>query len=225
MRISDLSARTGVPVATIKFYLREGLLPPGTPTRRNQADYDEQHVRALRFVRTLTSIGQFELSAVREILTAVAAEDLPLAELYKVVSRASVPADLPPADLPPANLTPANLTPADTAGLAGAAADVDRFVRELGWRVDADAAARAQLSHVVAGLQQLGCLESMDLLRPYAEAAERLAVRELDLVPKGDPDIERATAVAWTILLEIGLSALLRMARGHHAAIRAVDAC
>lgn len=28
MRIGDLAKTTGVPVATLKFYLREGLLPP-----------------------------------------------------------------------------------------------------------------------------------------------------------------------------------------------------
>ena len=28
-------------IATIKYYLREGLLPPGTATGRNQADYPE----------------------------------------------------------------------------------------------------------------------------------------------------------------------------------------
>ena len=33
MRISDLSAQTGIPVATIKFYLRENLLQAGVRTR------------------------------------------------------------------------------------------------------------------------------------------------------------------------------------------------
>ena len=38
LRISDLSRETGVPVATIKFYRREGLLPePTLKTGRNMA--------------------------------------------------------------------------------------------------------------------------------------------------------------------------------------------
>ena len=32
MKISQLSQASGVPVATIKFYLREELLPPGEST-------------------------------------------------------------------------------------------------------------------------------------------------------------------------------------------------
>src|SRR6266540_3706180 len=38
MRISDLGRKSGVPIATIKFYLRERLLPQGKPTGRNQAE-------------------------------------------------------------------------------------------------------------------------------------------------------------------------------------------
>src|ERR1700716_801088 len=45
MRMAELSAESGVPVATIKYYLREGLLPPGERTSRNQARYDDVHVR------------------------------------------------------------------------------------------------------------------------------------------------------------------------------------
>jgi DNA-binding transcriptional MerR regulator len=44
MRISELSARSGISVPTIKFYLREGLLPPGSPRAVNQADYGEPHL-------------------------------------------------------------------------------------------------------------------------------------------------------------------------------------
>ena len=34
MKISELSAATDVPVATLKYYLREGLLPPGEALSR-----------------------------------------------------------------------------------------------------------------------------------------------------------------------------------------------
>ncbi len=51
MRISELVARSGVPLATVKYYLREGLLMPGETTSATQARYDEQHVRRLALVR------------------------------------------------------------------------------------------------------------------------------------------------------------------------------
>ena len=48
MRISDLSRASGVTIPTIKFYLREGLLPSGDRTARNQATYEAAHVRRLQ---------------------------------------------------------------------------------------------------------------------------------------------------------------------------------
>ena len=44
MQISGLSARTGVSIASLKYYLREGLLMPGAPTSATRAEYDEGHV-------------------------------------------------------------------------------------------------------------------------------------------------------------------------------------
>ena len=41
MRIAELSQKTGVPVPTIKYYLREGLLPEPVKTSRNMAYYPE----------------------------------------------------------------------------------------------------------------------------------------------------------------------------------------
>ncbi len=41
MRVAELSRRSGVSVASIKYYLREGLLPPGELTSPNQAHYGE----------------------------------------------------------------------------------------------------------------------------------------------------------------------------------------
>ena len=53
MRISALAAEAGLPVATVKFYLREGLLHPGTATSATQAAYDAGHLQRLRLVRAL----------------------------------------------------------------------------------------------------------------------------------------------------------------------------
>ena len=68
MRISELSRATGVPVATIKFYLREGLVPEGVRTSPNQAQYDDAHVQRLRLVRALVGVGGLSIAATREVL-------------------------------------------------------------------------------------------------------------------------------------------------------------
>src|SRR3954469_3247740 len=76
VRIAELSRRSGVSVPTIKFYLREGLLPPGTPTGRNQASYDGAHERRLRLLRALVEVGGLSTAALRQVLLAV---DAPVA--------------------------------------------------------------------------------------------------------------------------------------------------
>ena len=39
MRLAELSRRSGASRSTVKFYIREGLLPAGNPQARNQATY------------------------------------------------------------------------------------------------------------------------------------------------------------------------------------------
>src|SRR5215218_9536808 len=71
MRISELSRESGVPVATIKYYLREGLLPAGTPTSATSAWYDERHVDRLNLIRALVDVGRLPIARVREVVTAL----------------------------------------------------------------------------------------------------------------------------------------------------------
>lgn len=67
MSTADLVARTGVPLATIHYYRRLGLLPPvegGSPRRLH---YGERHVQAILLVRRLRQ-RQLPLQAIAAIL-------------------------------------------------------------------------------------------------------------------------------------------------------------
>jgi DNA-binding transcriptional MerR regulator len=204
MRISDLSRQSGVPVATIKFYLRERLLPPGQSTGRNQAVYGEKHLRRLLLIRAFTNIGQLDLTSVRELLTAIESDGLPLPAVFEIVGRVlSFPQDSAPG-------------PADDE--TNARNDVDAFIDELGWHVEPDAVTRDQLIAVITALRRLGCDCTMDFFTPQAEAASRLAEQELDLL---SPEaLDRGAAVARGVLLEVALTTLRRMAQQHHVALR-----
>ena len=54
MRIGELSERTGVTSASIKFYVREGLLPPPERVGYNRSEYDDSHAARLRLIRCST---------------------------------------------------------------------------------------------------------------------------------------------------------------------------
>jgi len=68
-KISDLSRETGVPTATIKFYLREGLLPPATvKTGRNMAYYDRTFIDRIRFIKELQQKRFLPLDVIKAVL-------------------------------------------------------------------------------------------------------------------------------------------------------------
>lgn len=68
MHLAELSRRSGVSVPSIKFYLREGLLPPGEAVTALKAEYSDEHVRRLRLVRAMLTIGKMSVVQVRDVL-------------------------------------------------------------------------------------------------------------------------------------------------------------
>ena len=53
VKISELAERADVPVATVRHYLREGLLPEGVKTSRNMAYYPPEFVDRIRLIKQL----------------------------------------------------------------------------------------------------------------------------------------------------------------------------
>jgi DNA-binding transcriptional MerR regulator len=70
MRMQDLSRAAGLPVPTVKYYLREGLLAPGERVGPNQAQYGAGHLRRLKQVRALVEVGGLSVAEVRSVLGA-----------------------------------------------------------------------------------------------------------------------------------------------------------
>ena len=68
MRVSELVEQSGVPLASVKYYLREGLLMPGTATSATQAEYGDEHVRRLRLIKALTEVVGLPVAKAREVL-------------------------------------------------------------------------------------------------------------------------------------------------------------
>ena len=67
-RIDELAQKAGVTVDTIRYYAREGLLPPPAKSGRNKL-YGPEHVDRLARVRDLQS-QRFSLAAIRALLNA-----------------------------------------------------------------------------------------------------------------------------------------------------------
>lgn len=57
MRISELAVRAGVPVSTVRYYERIGLLPTPERTDSGYRDYDEDSATRLLFVSRARGLG------------------------------------------------------------------------------------------------------------------------------------------------------------------------
>jgi DNA-binding transcriptional MerR regulator len=68
LRVSELAERSGVPVATIHHYLREGLLPEPLKTSRNMAYYPPEFVERIRLIKQLQEERFMPLRVIRELL-------------------------------------------------------------------------------------------------------------------------------------------------------------
>lgn len=76
MRIGEIAAATGVNIETIRYYEREGLVPPPGRTAANYRSYGESHLKRLTFIRRARDLG-FSLSQVRELLDLADDRDRP----------------------------------------------------------------------------------------------------------------------------------------------------
>jgi DNA-binding transcriptional MerR regulator len=191
--MSELSERSGVPVATIKYYLREGLLPPGEATGATRAVYDEAHVRRLRLIRALVGIAGLGLDRVREVLDAVDDEGT---DVMAAIGTAHMQLSSRP-EHPPGE---------------EARARVAALVRHKRWHTDPDASHAVALAAALETAAAAGQPMSDETLEIYATAAADVARRDLSSTPRRDAEGATTYAVIGTVVNEPILVQLRRMA-------------
>jgi DNA-binding transcriptional MerR regulator len=67
-RIKDLTEITGTSKEAVRFYIRQGLLPPPVKTAHNMGWYSDRHVELLRFIQKLQTEQFLPLKAIRALL-------------------------------------------------------------------------------------------------------------------------------------------------------------
>jgi len=199
MRIAELSRRSGVPVPTIKYYMREGLVPQGERTSPNQANYDESHLRRLRLARALVDVGGLPVAVAHDVLQML---DDRRSNLHDLLGKAQYAA------------TPRRETDTDTEEWRQAEEDVRTLIAERGWVIRPGGPALLSLTETIALLRRLGQDSYLKLLGGYADAAERVANEEVAHVV-AQPDIESMAevVVVGTVLGDALLAALRRLAQ------------
>ena len=198
--MSQLSTESGVTVASIKYYVREGLLSAGEHTSANQASYGADHIHRLRLIRALIEVGGLSVATAREVITAVDTPDMPLSWIFGVAQMAISDADLYSPVAP------------DSEGRH----QVDEVIARAGWTVTEENPGRAGAARVLDTYAQLGQEHLNEISPQYVEAAELIAQADLAAVARNTDVGDMAqTVVVGTILGDALLASLRRIAQEH----------
>ena len=84
LTIGNLAKEAGVPVSTIRFYERRGLVKPDARTQANYRTYSTQSVEKLKFIRA-AQVSGFNLKDIREMLALTYSDDAPCAEITALI--------------------------------------------------------------------------------------------------------------------------------------------
>jgi DNA-binding transcriptional MerR regulator len=212
MRMAELSRRSGIPTATIKYYLREGLLAPGEASAPNQAEYGPEHLDRLSLIRALREAADLTITTISRVFTAMEASTgaNPPEYLSIAVGALSEPLDVPAAE---------------REEYARAEAEVAELLRLLGWDVDADSPGRVDLVRSLVAVHRHlpEVITDPRQLVPYGVAVRALA--EVEIPETDDPAVAPAavprSSVLGTVLFEPVLLALRKLA--HVDRIRATQ--
>ncbi|MGZ8803814.1 MAG: MerR family transcriptional regulator [Microbacterium sp.] len=190
MRISELSTRSGVPVPTIKYYLREGLVPEGVRRSPTQADYGNAHLQRLRVVRALVESG-VSIAETRKVLAAL---DDPPADAHLLLGAAH------------AAVTPAFDEDIDLA-------EAERLVTGLGWQAGmCDEHVLTGVARALQGIERAGFEVPSGVMPVYLSSIRRMADAEIACMPTDSVEAAVRYVVLGSVIVEPLLLALRRVA-------------
>ena len=201
MRMADLATESGCTVSTIKYYLREGLLPSGESRSATQADYGDAHLERLRVIRVLREVGDMPVSRIGEVLAAIDDSTRPIREVIATAHHALGPER------------------SDTsAEHAIARQEMVDHVLARGWNVDSAARSFDVLAGALVALRGLGTNLGIDVFDTYADVAFDIAEVELASIdPSHGPSSTVTQVIVGTVVYEQALMALRRLAEEHHS--------
>ena len=203
MRISELADATGFPVATIKYYLREGLLPVADKRAERLAEYDERHVSRLGLIKLLREVGDIPIEGLRQLVRASERTDVSIHDLFGAAADALAPAPPPAGPLRPV-----------TRDLA------DQLIAAAGWtHVRPDSPDRENLA---ATLELIASYDTHPRdpaeIEPYIRFADQIASYEVGHLDdtKDRTGLLEEMVVGQVVFGQV-LATLRRLAEEHHS--------
>lgn len=172
MQLAELAETSGVSTASIKFYRREGLLPPGRRLSSTQQDYGQTHLDRLALIQVLREMADAPIPRIAA-LTAV------LDDPEKTVMDALTEAQM--ILLGPSPATPESSGTDEGESSPGEHPAVLPLMTELGWP-DVPTRPREALNEVLRFLDAWGWSTENDLLLRFARPVASIAETEIGLL-------------------------------------------
>ncbi|GAB3575840.1 MerR family transcriptional regulator [Leifsonia lichenia] len=200
MLITELAETTGTPSATIKYYVREGLLPAGERLNGNRTEYGDAHIHRLRLIRSMLEVGHLSVSSVAQVLAALDDPDAPIAHTFDVAQQALSRAAVPDVSEP----------------TAASIARIDALIGRAGWAGCEDNIGTEIAARVLDAFVHAGYPLPDSYLDAYAAAARLAADADLGAVAAlPDPSRMAELMVIGTVLgdsLALGLRRIAQAA-------------
>jgi DNA-binding transcriptional MerR regulator len=197
MRISQLSDRSGAPVSTLKYYLREGLVHEGERLSGNQTSYDESHVQRVRLVRALIETGGLSIAAAKRVLSTLDIEGASLAYTFEAAQHA----------LGVGGASTSTVSAASRQRIADVAVATS-------WRTSPENPGFDIAARVLDDLAAIGFEPSAEYLAAYASAATAIARADLSaLRDRESPDLTAELMIVGTVLGDALVAGLRRLAQ------------
>lgn len=202
MIITELAERSAVPPATIKYYVREGLLPPGRRVSQKSTEYTEEHLQRLRLVRAMLEVGKLSTSSVLDVLAALDSPGLDIIYALEAAQRA---------------LTRSVVTSTSEPSTE-ALHRIDAVAERAGWGDCADNIGRGIAARAIDAAEMAGVHLEDDYLDSYATGANTIAQADMGAL-QGLPDRSSIVhvMVIGTVLGDPLSAGLRRIAQEHYA--------
>ena len=200
IRMAELSRQTGVSVATIKYYLREGLVAPGQTTSVNQAYYNNSHIERIRLVRSMSKVAKLPLSTIGEVLKIVDGGDNLMAAMSETQ-----------------NALVGEISGEDE-NFSEVQHLLDSEIEKRGWHVHKQSPAYRMALRALYELDNENLSAPVNHLADYMAAADKIGETDISTLSAASSDQDVVRSMAMGMALRAPLSdALILLAQQHHA--------
>ncbi len=215
MLLHELAEATGASAASIKYYRREGLLPPGERITTTRQEYGRAHVERLELIQVLREVAGAPIARIARVTALLDDPDVPLIEVLAESQTLALGLE-DPAD---------GADGAEAAG--GEHPSIAPLLAHLGWP-DVDSAPRRALDRLLHSLEEWEAPTDLGMLLRYGEPMAQIARSDVDWMSTGagpagagpagaEPSVSQDVAVMRAVAGAIAFDRLVRLLRllGH----------